>query len=117
MVARPLSPEQLLAAADLAGYAEVMGVRDGRAELHFTRVLKGRPKGNRILQRLGLSRTATVQVRLETGSRTLGAWSDEGAYQPGFRLLVHLSWDKRTAAYETCWWNGVSVLEAPTASP
>jgi hypothetical protein len=117
MVAAPLSPERLLAAADLAGYAEVTDVRDGRAELHFSRVLKGRPKGSRILHRLGLSRTVTVRVRRETGSRMPGTWSDEGAYQPGFKLLVHLSWDEEAAAYKTCWWNGVSVLETPTASP
>jgi hypothetical protein len=117
MVATPLSLERLLAAADLAGYAEVMSVRNGRAELHFTRVLKGRPKGSRILHRLGLSRAATVRVRRQTGSPVLGAWSDEGAYQPGFKLLVHLSWDEGAAAYETCWWNGVSVIETPTTSP
>jgi hypothetical protein len=29
MVAAPLSPEELLARADLAGYAQVTGLRDG----------------------------------------------------------------------------------------
>lgn len=116
MVARPLSPEELIDRADLAGFAQVIGVHDGCAELHFTRLLKGRPKGKGLWHRLGLARHATVRVRRD-GSRVLGAWSDERAYQPGFKLLVHLSWDEEEVAYETCWWNGVSVLETPKASP
>ena len=117
MVAAPLSPEELLARADLAGDARVTSVRDGRAAVCFTRLLKGRPKGGGLWHRLGLGRTAIVRVRRRPDDPALGDWWDEGAYQPGYKLLLHLSWDEDAGAYKTCWWNGVSVVETPAGSP
>ncbi len=108
MVTTPLSDEELLSRADLAGYARVISVENGVARLRFTRLLKGRPKGQRFLFRLGLGRTAKVIVRGATQPMLLGDWSDEGAYQPGRRVLTHLYWDDRAQAYRTLWWNAVS---------
>jgi hypothetical protein len=119
MVARPLSPEELIDRADLAGYAQVIGVHDGCADLKFTRLLKGRPKGKGLWHRLDLAHHATVRVRQYSGSSepSDGDWSDERAYQSGYKLLVHLSWDDENATYKTCWWNGVSIVETSTALP
>jgi hypothetical protein len=108
MVATPLSPEELLGRADLAGYARVLSVQNGRAQLFFTRLLKGKPKRGGLLSRLSLGRTATVILRGQSEPMLLGDWSDDGAYVPGGRVKTHLRWDNRQNAYETLWWNAVS---------
>jgi hypothetical protein len=113
MVARPLDPDELLAAADLAGEARVLSVVDGVARLRFERVVKGRPRaaGRRLL-RLGLGRVVEVKLRGERrgprGEPILGEWSDR--YQAGERVFTHLSWDHEARAYRTLWWNATRRL-------
>lgn len=110
MVAAPLSAEELMLRADLAGYARVLSRHDGRARLRFTKIIKGRPEGKGLLYRLGLSRTVDVITRgsLEPYPMMLGDWSDIGAYVPGRRVKVHLVWRPDQSAYAGLWWNAVS---------
>src|SRR5215469_11685325 len=105
MVAAPLSDEELLLRADLAGFASVISVDDGGARLHFTRFLKGRPRSTRFWHRLIKPRSATVRLRIRREPMMLGDWSDEGAYQVGKRIKVFLVWNDDVNAYQTCWWN------------
>lgn len=107
MVAAPLSDEELYERSDLAGQARVVSVENGRALLRFTRLTKGRPRGIGLLHRLGLGRTAMVDLRGRAEPMTLGDWSDYGAYEPGTRVMTHLTWDARAEAYQTIWWNAV----------
>ena len=108
MVAAPLTPGDLLKRSELAGFARVLSVQDGRARLFFTRLLKGRPRGHGLLHRLGWGRMATVILRSPVGQMRLGDWTDAGAYMTGKYIKTHLVWDARQEAYESVWWNAVS---------
>ena len=108
MVAAPLSPDELLERADLAGHAKVLSVTDGRARLRFDRLLKGRPRGQTFWHRLGLARSVTVRLRRPAEPMTLGEWTDAGAFVPGTRVIAHLAWNDERGDYESLWWNAVT---------
>jgi hypothetical protein len=111
MFARPLAPEELLARSDLAGYARVVSVRSGSARIRFSRILKGRPKGDEFLSKIGLSRTATVLLRPKMGRSLADPRTDNDAYIPDAQILTHLKWNRLLRVYETLWWNAVSVVD------
>jgi hypothetical protein len=111
MVARPLEPEELLARADLAGRARVVGVAGGIARLHFETLAKGRLRlAARGFPWFGSWRVVDVQLRGEArgpdGAPILGDWTDY--YPPGERVFTHLVWDIDCGAYRTLWWNAIS---------
>ncbi|WP_027062356.1 hypothetical protein [Mesorhizobium loti] len=107
----PLSPEELLFRAELAGYARVIAKGNGRASLRFTRVLKGRPRGTGWLAGvLGLWRPVTVRTRSYPLKPVLGDWGDEDAYVVGGKVLMHLTWDESGGCYDTVWFNGVERI-------
>ena len=110
MVAAPLSDEELMLRADLVGYARVLSRHGHRVRLRFTKILKGRPRGDGLLHRIGLSRTVDVVARgsLEPYPMMLGDWSDIGAYVPGRRIKAHLMWEPDQNAYAGLWWNAIS---------
>ena len=113
----PLTPEELLARADLVGSARVVSVhrphdKSGRiATLRFYRLLKGRPiaRRHKMLSWLPWGRTVIVKMRsAQRGSdgRPLpGEWSD--GYRKGDTVMTHLAWDPEAQAYSTIWWNAV----------
>jgi hypothetical protein len=113
VVAAPYTPEMLLEAAELAGYAIVLSREGGRAKLRFTRLLKGRPRVHGLLGKLGLYRVATVAYRSQPERPLLGDWWDEGAFIPGNQILTHLTWSDRQECYEAVWWNATSVISGP----
>jgi hypothetical protein len=110
VVSRPLTSEELLEKADLAGYARVVSVKKGRARLHFSKILKGRPTGPGFFHRFGLSRTAIVYLNPPIEEPVLGPWTDHSTYIPGTRVKTHLRWDSERQVYETVWWNAVSIV-------
>ncbi len=113
----PLSPEELLARADLAGSARIVSVvrsldsvspHTGR--LHFEKLLKGTPNYARpMLAKLRLDRTVIVKMRRlkrdRKGVPLPGEWFD--GYRAGDRVMTHLVWDAELKAYRTLWWNAV----------
>ncbi len=113
MVAAPYSPEMLMEAAELAGYAVVLSRKDGRARVCFTRLLKGRPRGGGLLGRLRFFRLATVAYRSRQEPMLLGNWWNEDCFWPGTRILAHLHWSEAQECYDAVWWNAVSIVKRP----
>jgi hypothetical protein len=115
----PRSDDDLLARSDLAGYARVLAVKNGFATLRFYKFLKGRPKGRGFFARLGLSRTAVMQVtagtpRLEYeggGAYIAETTGDEHHFVPGVEVKTYLWWDAQKEVYQSCWWNAVSRVK------
>ena len=113
----PLSPEELLARADLAGQARIISVVRARDPisphtglLRFEKLLKGAPIYARpLLAKLWLDRTVTVKIRRlkrdRKGVPLPGEWFD--GYRAGDRVMTHLVWDPELNAYRTLWWNAV----------
>jgi hypothetical protein len=110
MVMRPLDPQELLDASDIAGEAIVKKVtHDARgrpiAQLRFTRLRKG-------FWKLWFCRTVNVAMRGDdtssTGEVILGSWTD--GYASGTRVFTHLVWDDEDKAYRTTHWNAVREL-------
>jgi hypothetical protein len=113
----PLSPEELLARADLAGRARIVSVvrsLDATSPhtglLKFEKLLKGTPRYARpILAKIGLDRTVVVKIRRlkrdRKGVPLPGEWFD--GYRAGDRVMTHLVWDVDLLAYRTLWWNAV----------
>lgn len=103
-----LSPEELLANAELAGLARVIKLSrtpDGTvARLRFEQIIKGEFQGSftsRYWPRFG----GAVTVRLHKSRRTpeveLGEepWHDR--VDTGDRIMIHLRWDPNSATYRT----------------
>ena len=119
----PLTPEELLARADLAGRARVMIVQkptdtSGRiAMLRFDGVLKGTPIVRRppMLAWIPWGRTVTVRMRSakrdQDGRPLPGEWSD--GYRAGDTVMTHLAFDPETEFYSTLWWNAVWLAPIP----
>lgn len=116
----PLSPEELLARADLAGRARVIAVRKipdqscRIAELRFDNLMKGTPKfHSRVMSWLPWGRTVLVRMRSAKrgadGGLMPGEWSD--GYRAGDTVMTHLVWDSDAQIYSTVWWN--AVWQAP----
>ncbi len=112
----PLSAEELLARADLAGRARVLSVKtapDGSyriARLRFESVTKGRIPGRHPILRILVGPPA-IEVRMRTrakgpnGEALRGQWTD--GYRPGDVVITHLCWNDEIGAYATLWWNAV----------
>jgi hypothetical protein len=119
----PLTPDELLARADLAGRARVVSVhrledQSGRiATLKFYGVAKGRPivRRPRMLAWLPWGRTVVVRMRSAKrgpdGRPLPGEWSD--GYRKGDMVMTHLAWDPDAQAYSTIWWNAVWLAPHP----
>ena len=113
----PLSADELLSRADLAGRARVLSVErlpndSGRiARLRFDRLVKGRPivRRHRLLGWLPGGRTVVVRMRSakrdDDGKPRPGEWSD--GYRAGDTVMTHLEWRAELQAYSTVWWNAV----------
>jgi hypothetical protein len=102
------SADDLLAQAELAGFARVLVVKrtpDGRiARLRFERVIKGRFQGTLAIRQWSrLSGAVTVKLhkahKAPGGEQMQGEWSDR--LDPGDRIMVHLRWDSDAGAYST----------------
>jgi hypothetical protein len=112
-----LTPEELLARADLAGQAMVVSVERAHdatsphwGQLSFEKVLKGTPiYRHPLLAALHLDRTVLVRMRRmkrdPEGKPLPGEWYD--GYRVGDRVMTHLGWDETDKAYFTLWWNAV----------
>ncbi len=117
MLPPALSPDELLARADLAGQARVISVvraHDATSphlgRLRFEKVIKGTPVYWRpLLAKLGLDRTVLVRMRRlkrdREGKPLPGEWWD--GYRAGDRVMTHLHWERDANAYVTLWWNAV----------
>jgi hypothetical protein len=113
----PLSPEELLARADLAGQALIISVvrsfdpitpHTGR--LRFEKIFKGEPiYAKPLLAKFWIDRTVEVKIRRlkrdRKGVPLPGEWFD--GYRAGDRVMTHLIWDTEYSAYRTLWWNAV----------
>ena len=115
-VPAPLTPEELLARADLAGRARVISVQrlsddTGRiARLRFESLIKGVPVArHKMLGWLPWGRVVVVKMRSTKreadGKTKPGEWSD--GYRAGDTVMTHLVWNPETKFYSTVWWNAV----------
>ena len=73
------------------------------------KLLKGPPNDSGLLRRFRLNRTATVALRLPAEPMKLGDWTDGDSYTPGSTITTYLAWSPRAEAYESVWWNAVTV--------
>ena len=117
MLPPALTPEELLARADLAGHAKVVAVERAKDAtsphvglLRFEKVIKGVPVYRRpLLAALRLDRTIEVKMRRvkrdRQGTPLPGEWWD--GYRAGDRVMTHLTWHPELNAYATLWWNAV----------
>jgi hypothetical protein len=92
----------------------VLSRADGRAKLRFIRLIKGRPRFNGLLGKVGLYRVATVAYRSQPAEPRLGDWWDEDCFVPGNQILTHLRWNDRLECYEAVWWNATEIIERPS---
>jgi hypothetical protein len=113
----PLSPEQLLEQAELAGKAVIVAVVKAKddvtphvAHLRFETITKGTPRTDLSMGAL-LPWRRTVKVKMRRvkrdaqGNPLPGQWW--AGYRAGDRIMTHLVWDDELDAYSTLCWNAV----------
>ncbi len=113
-----LSPEELLAHADIAGRARILTVTRAPdstsphiARLYFESFTKGGAPRHRnpLWQWLSPNRIVEVKMRRvkrdESGKPLPGEWSD--GYRAGDRIITHLFWSEEKQGYMTLSWNAV----------